>query len=348
MATLGNTFLNLIDMQRAAGNAKEAAMAEILALSNPHLEDAVAVECNDGTRHNHSIRTGLPSVAWGALYKGTPQSKSTYQAVSDTTGFLEGMATVDVRLLKMNPGKESAVRQKEAAGFVEAMNQEMGTGLWYHDTATTPEKFLGLGARYGKLGGSGAGNQLVNAGGVGSDNTSVWFVTWSESATHLLYPKGSKLGLQHEPKGQQRVLDAQGNPYYVEEDYWRWDMGVAVTDWRYNARIVNLDVSDLLAGTVDIFKLMRQAYYKLHGRRLARVGNVIKGQAPTIPLSRTVIYMNRDVLQALDAASTPTGTASATALQIRREEIEGKEVLTYRGLPIRETDSILNTEAVIT
>jgi len=26
-------------------------------------------------------------------------------------------------------------------------------------------------------------------------------------------------------------------------------------------------------------------------------------------------------------------------------EIEGKEVLTYRGIPIRETDALVNTEA---
>jgi len=197
MATLGNTFLNLIDVMKASPDGKTiAAVAELLALSNPQLDDAIAVECNQGTKHSHSIRTGLPSVSWGALYRGIPQSKSTRQSVEDTTGFIEVMSTVDERLLKIFGDRANALRLSEAMGFIEAMNQEMGYGMFYHNTATTPEKFLGLGARYGKLGGSGAGNQIVDAGGTGSDNTSIWFVTWSEWATHLIYPQNIPAGLQ--------------------------------------------------------------------------------------------------------------------------------------------------------
>jgi len=330
MATLTSTYLNLIDMHKTDNNI--GPVIEVLKQQNPILDDAVAMECNMGAIHRHGIRTGLPTPAWGRLYQGIPQSKSSVQQVDDTTGFLEARSGVDTRLLKLasDPG---AMRLGEAMSHMEAMNQEMATGLFYHDTATTPEKFKGFAARYGVKGGAGAGNQIVDAGGTGSDNTSVWFVTWGDHASHLLYPKGTKAGIDRTDKGEQRVTDGNGDAYYVKEETFEWHIGLAVKDWRYNARIANLDVSDVLADTVDILKFMRQAYYKLQSRRLDS------------KTSRMAIYMNRTILEALDARTTPTGTASATALQLTRKELEGQEVLTYRGIPIRETDALMNTEA---
>jgi hypothetical protein len=106
----------------------------------------------------------------------------------------------------------------------------------------------------------------------------------------------------------------------------------------------------LQAGTVDIYKFMRSAYYKLHGRRLARIGNNVgkgtSGGDPTVPIAKTAIYMNRDVLEALDVAqSNARGGSIDNFVRLTRSEVEGKEVLSFRGIPIRETDALLNTEA---
>jgi len=330
MATLGSTYLNLIDVMKRTDDGKQiAAVIELLKQSNPILDDAIALECNMGTQHRHTIRTGLPSVSWGMLYKGVAQSKSTTQQVDDTTGFVEAMSSVDTRLLDLSPNK-GALRLSEATSFLEAMNQEMATGIFYHDTATTPEKFKGLSARYGTKGGGGAGNQIIDAGGTGSDNTSIWIVTWGEQFTHLLYPKGSKAGIQREDMGKQRVLDANNNPYYVEEEKFTWHVGMAVKDWRYNARIANIDVSNMQAGSVDLYTYMRKAYYKLQSRR--------------VPGGRQAIYCNRDVLECLDGLATNKGAAD-NFVRLTRKEIEGEEVLAYRGIPLRETDALLNTEA---
>lgn len=342
MATLGNTYLNLIDMMKSTEDGKTiASVVELLNLTNPILDDAIALQCNMGTFHRHTIRTGLPSVSWGAIYKGIPQSKSSKQSVDDTTGFIEAMSTVDKRLLDISPNA-AAVRLSEAKSFLEAMNQEMATGMFYHSTATTPEKFLGLSARYGSLGGYGAGNQIVDAGGSGSDNTSIWFVTWGEDTTHLLYPSGTQAGVKREDMGKQRVTDSLGNPYYVMEEMFTWHIGLAVRDWRYNARVANIDVSDMIAGSVKIYDHLAKAYYKLQGRRVQRAGSNIKDQKGGG--GRTVIYMNRDALAALDQIGRNAGAAD-NFIRLRPMEIEGQEVMTYRGIPIRETDAILNTES---
>lgn len=337
MAVLGSNYLNLIDAYKRTENGRVAAtVLEMLTQTNPILDDAIAMECNMGMAHRHTIRTGLPSVSWGRLYQGVAQSKSTTQQVDDTTGFLEAMSAVDTRLLDIAPNG-AALRLSEAQPFIEAMNQEMARGLFYHDTATTPEKFKGLAARFGVKSTSGAGNQIVDAGGTGSDNTSIWFVTWNENTCHLLYPQGTQAGIKREDMGRQRVTDASGNPYYVMEEKFTWHIGVAVKDWRFISRIANVDVSDMQAGTVALYDFMRKAYYKLQGRRQNAGDTVSAGR-------RMAIYCNRDVLEALDRLATNRGSAD-NFVRLSRSEVEGKEVLSYRGIPIRETDAILNTEA---
>jgi len=336
MAVIGNTFLNLLDTHRAT---PEGAVLEVLSQTSPIMADAFIGECNRGTYHEHSIRTGLPTVSWGALYQGTPQSKGHTQVVKDTTGFVEGMSSIDTRLLQIQPEKTSQLRLAEASGYLEAMSQEWTSGVFYHDTASSPEKIKGLSARYNTL----ANPNVVSAAGAGSDNTSMWFVTWGEPFTSLIHPQGLVGGVTREDMGKQRVLDADNNPYYVQEEKFTLHTGVAVGDWRYNARICNIDVSDMQAGSVDLYKWLRRGYYKLQARRVARPGNEIAG---SVPAPRTVMYCNRDVLEALDALATNKGSAD-NFVRLTRMEIAGEEVLTYRGIPIRETDALLNTEAAV-
>ena len=333
MATLANSFVDLIDIYKGQdAKGQSIPIIEMLKQQNPILDDAMAVECNKGTTHLHTIRTGLPPVTWGRLYQGIVQGKSDKAQVEDTTGFVEGLSTIDKRLLDLS-SDEGAVRMGEAKSYLEAMNQEVSTKIFYGNTASDPEEFMGLSPRYNALTGAKNSNNIINAGGTGSDNTSIWFVTWGESQTQLLYPKGTQAGVQREDMGEQRLLDASGNPYYGKEEKFTWHVGLAVKDWRYNARICNIDVSDLAAGSVALYDFMRKAYYKLQSRRVAG--------------GKQVIYCNRDVMEALDALATNAG-ASDNFVRLSRKEVEGEQVLSYRGIPIRETDSLINTEAALT
>lgn len=340
MATIGNTYTDLIDLLKATDDGKRVApVIEVLGKQNPLLDDAVAVECNMGTVHRHTIRTGLPSVTWGKLYQGIAQSKGSRQQVDDATGFCEALAAVDKRLLDLKPNLANQYRLSEAQGFLEAMNQEMGTGVFYHDVATTPEKFKGLAARYNAL----SNTQVVDATGSANANTSIWFVTWGAGFTSLIHPEGVAGGVTREDKGEQRVLDASSNPYYVMEELFRWHIGVSVEDWRYNSRIANIDITALRAGSTDVYKYMRKAYWKLQTVIKRVGGGEALRESGTEPV-RQAIYCNRDVMEALDALATNNGSADHF-IRLTPMEIEGRVVQTYRGIPIRCTDSLLNTEA---
>jgi hypothetical protein len=329
MSTLGATFVDLIDIYKQQdGNGQYISVIEMLKEMNPILDDAIAIECNKGTTHLHTVRTGLPPVTWGKLYQGIPQGKSRTAQVEDSTGFVEGLSTIDQRLLNLSTN-EGAVRLSEAMSYLEAMNIEVASKMFYGNTASDPEEFMGLAPRFNDLAAPN-GNQIIDAGGTGSDNTSIWFVAWGDNQTCLLYPKGTKAGVSREDMGSQRLTDGSGNAYYGKEEKFTWHVGLAVKDWRYVSRVANVDVSLMEAGSVALYDFMRKAYYKLQSRRVAG--------------GKLAIYCNRDVLEALDALATNAG-ASDNFVRLKPMEIEGQEVMTYRGIPIRETDAIINTEA---
>lgn len=340
MAVIGHTYPQLIDLHKASVAGQ---VIDMLAQDNPILDDAIVRAANMGTIERTGILTGYPSASWGRLYKGVQASKATFQQVDDTTGFLEARSEIDERLLKLakDPARQRLVDSKP---FLETMNMEMATGLFYHDIATTPERFKGLAARYDQYyAGTKSGAprnsaaQVVHGGGTGSDNTSIWFVTWGDHATSLIHPEGVTGGVTMEDRGREPKQDENGDTYYVKVATFEWHIGVTVKDWRYNARIANIDVSEAMAGNVDLWALLREGYYRLKSRR--RDGKS----------SRTAIYMNSDMLQILDAQSTDRAltTSRNNTVSLSPMTVEGKEVLSYRGIPIRETDALLNTEALV-
>lgn len=337
MATIGATYYDLIDRYTRVDNKSSnqiAKIIEILAQENAILADAIAVECNQGVSHKSTIRTGLPSLTWGQMYKGITQSKSTTQQVEDATGFLEGLSSIDTRLLDISPN-QAAERLSEAEAFLEAFSQEMASQLIYGNVSTDPEKFTGLAPRFSDLN-AGNGGQIVDAGGTGSDNTSIWMVEWGGRGANMLYPKGTQGGVKREDMGKQRVLDADGNPYYVMEEKFCWHAGLAVGDWRRVVRIANIDVSELAAGNVDIYKFLRKGFWKWKKHRVRSEG------------AKMGIYCNSDVLEAMDADTTPTSSTTASYVRLSPTEVDGQEVMGYRSIPVRQVDAILNTEARVT
>ena len=338
MAVLGSTYLNLIDMMKQ-GESPLAEVVEALHKLTPVMKDANVLTCNMGTKHKSVIRTGLPAVSWGMLYAGIAQSKSTTTEVEDTTGFVEGLSAVDERLLNLYGDKAAAVRMSEAQSFLEAISQEVESQIFYSNVNVNGKQFHGLAPRYNSL----SNPCVVNGGGSGSDNTSIWMVTWGDQQTSLITPANIPAGVQREDMGRQRVLDASGNPYYVKEEKFTQHLGVTVRDWRYSGRVCNIDVSDLIAGSTAVNPLLRKLYYKLAGRRNYGMEN-----GGMVSQGNTVIYMNRTILEALDAESTNgRGGTTDNFVRLTTREIQGEEVLTWRGIPIRDTDSILNTEATI-
>ncbi|MFU2316812.1 major capsid protein [Rahnella sp. PCH160] len=324
MAVKSTTALTLADWgKRVDPQGKIDKITELLSQTNPILQDMPYVEGNLPTGHRTTVRSGLPNATWRLLNYGVQPSKSTTVAVTDACGMLEAYSEVDKSLADLN-GNTSEFRLSEDRAFIEAMNQAMATTVFYGDTSVNPQQFMGLSSRYSSLSAGNAQN-IIDAGGTGTDNASIWLVVWGENTVHGIFPRGQKAGLSHEDKGQQTLIDATGGKYEGYRSHYKWDNGLALRDWRYVVRIANIDISDLDATTpVDIVKLMIKALHRI----------------PNRGMGKPVFYMNRTLNEYLDIQSL-----SKASLALSVKETEGEFWTTFRNIPIRETDALLETEA---
>lgn len=334
-ATVGANSLNIIDVaKRLDPDGSTADVAEMLSQTNEIVQDIPWVEGNLPTGNRTTIRTGLPQAIWRKLYGGVPPSKSTTAQVDDSTGMLTARSEPDVKAVNL-ANDPASFRLDEASAFVEAMGQDFATTLLYGDTSINPERFYGLQPRFNELPGANAAPSAVNvidAGGNGSDNTSIYLIGWSKRTVFGIYPKNSKAGLTHRDLGEIDAYDANGHPYRAFADLFEWDCGLVVKDWRYVVRIANIDVSDLRAdsGTMANQKLIKLLMGAKH-------------LLPTLTGVQPRIYANRTVRAALDNQALDK---SHNALAIR--EAAGQFQTDFLGIPIRTVDQILNTEAPVT
>ena len=312
-------------------------VAELLSQSNEVLEDCVFKEGNLPTGDRVVIRTGLPTVYWRALNQGIPNSKSTTAQVDEACGILEARSEVDKDLAMLN-GNTAQFRLSEDTAFLEAMNQTQATTLFYGNPATDPKQYLGLAPRYSSLSATNAQN-ILSAGGSGSDNTSIFLVVWGDQTVYCPFPKGSKAGLIHEDLGEQTVYNSDGTRLQAYATRYQWKNGLVVKDWRYVVRICNIDVSDLVGQTSTQASTAATAVIKLMARSLYRIPNMAMGRA--------CFYMNRTVHSGLSVAALDK---SQYVLKIN----EGLSQfgmpyswLSFLGVPLRRVDAILNSEAVV-
>lgn len=330
MATIGGSFLSLADhAKRMDPDGKVARIVEMLATKNSILDDAHWEEGNLPTGHRITARNGLPGLAWRRLNEGVAPTKSNTVQYDESCGILSGYSYVDPAVAKLN-GNAQAFRASEDMSFVASMRRAAEDALVYASTKTNPERLLGLAPRLDSTSTSSAPSQIVKAttSASGSDQTSVYVVGWGPRKVYLTYPKASQAGISHTDLGDQLVPDSGGtNRFHALVSKWEWQLGLAVEDSRYLVRLCNIDTSaTTYTGQALIIDLIRAVH-----------------QMQDLDSCRPIIYMNRTAMtllqtQSVDAAKNGTLTY---------DNAGGRPVMQFMGIPVHRTDSILNTEAVV-
>lgn len=344
MSTIGPVALTFADWaKRTDPDGKVAKIVNILSQTNEILDDMLWVEGNLPTGHKTTVRTGLPQAAWRLLNYGVPRAKSTTAQVVDTCGMLEVYSEIDKDILELN-GLSASFRLSEDLAFLEGMNQQMAQTLFYGNTAVNPERFLGLTPRFSSVSTATAqtANNVIDMGGTGSTNTSIWVVVWGPNTAHGIFPKGSRAGLQHNDIGEWTLTDPSGNLYQGYRTHYKWDCGLTVRDWRYVVRLANIDVSTLSGGNPpDLIKALIRALHRLPTQPVsAGTEQTSDALEDGISLGRTAIYCNRTIRTWLDIQAT-----NKNNVLLRMDQFDGKPVTTFRGVPVRTCDALMNTEA---
>jgi hypothetical protein len=336
MALLAAGALTLADWaKRLDPDGQVPKVAELLSQTNEILEDAVFKEGNLPTGHRVTIRTGLPAVFYRMINQGVPASKSTTTQIDEACGMLEARSNIDEKLAKLNDNS-AAFRLSEDEAFIEAMNQTMAGAMFYGNPGTDPRQFLGLQTRYSSLT-AGNGGNILDAGGTGSNNASIYLVVWGENTVFCPFPKGSKAGLQHQDLGIDDVADSNGNLYRALKALYQWDNGLAVKDWRYVVRICNINTTDLIGQSATQAASAATAIMKLMMRSMDRV--------PNLAMGRAVFYANRTIYSMLRVASLDKSSSAVTIETAANQFGTSYKMTSFMGVPLRKVDQLLNTES---
>lgn len=318
IGTMNPTILDVAKRMTGDGNLDK--IVEMMNQTNEILTDMTMLEGNLPTGNVSTVRTGLPKVAWRVFNDGVEPSKSATAQATDTCGMLEAYAVVDRELAKIaNNAKE--FRLQEDRAFLEAMNQEMASTLFYGSKAM-PEKFVGLTPRYSDKTAK-SGENIIDAGGTGANLTSIWLVVWSPNTVHGIYPKGSKVGFEMEDDGVVDVTTKEGKKYKAYQTHYQWKNGLTVRDWRYVVRIANIDVTKLkkdASAGADLIDLMIDAEEKV----------------PNLGMGRPVWYMNKTVRGFLRKQLN-----EGHKYQTAAGEEPGKITVDFNGTPVRRTDALI-------
>lgn len=329
MALTGILYMTLTDWaKRIDPDGSVAKIVELLAQTNRILDDMVVTEGNLPTGHQTSIRTGLPDVTWRMLNYGVQPSKSTVIQVTDTPGMLETLSQIDESIVTLN-GNTAEFRLSEDRPFIEAMNQEMASTMFYGNTDTDPEQFLGLAPRYPYNN----GDNVIDNGmtGLATTCTSIWLVCWGANTVHGFFPKGSQAGIRHRDVGNGKpvLVDDSASPagkYYAYQTHYKWDLGLCVRDWRYVVRICNVGTS----GTTHLFdpENMIEAYNEI----------------PEMSMGKPVFYCNKTIKNQIDKDAFGDSNRMYRVVQ----DAYSAPVTMFWDVPIRKCDKIVNTESRLT
>jgi len=339
MATLSGTVLTLADWAKSIDpDGSVAKTIEILSEDNEILTDMLFKEGNLPTGEQTSIRTGLPTVYYRLMNQGTPNSKSTKVQIVENAANLIARSAVDVDEASLQ-NNTAAYLADEGMAFIEAMSQQMATTLFY-GSAANPEQFVGFAPRFNDLSATNATN-ILDAGGSGSDNSSIWLVNWGQRSVFGVFPKGSKAGIEHENLGVMNEYDSNNDPYRAHVSLWKWKNGLVVKDWRHVVRIANVDISDLVGRTGTQELLDATVIDKLMARAIDRIPKGNQGNMS--------FYMNRTCASHLRVLGLDRGTVGAVTTEPALNQF-GKTIRTlmYNGVPVRIVDALTEAEAAVT
>lgn len=334
MAALPTTRMTLADLAKYMDpTGRVAPVAELLAQKNEVLMDIPWQPGNLPTGHQYSQRVALPTAYLRDYNEGVAPSKSAVAQNTVGMSIIEAWSEVDEAEAKLN-GNENAFRAAEDAAFTQALEQKFANLLIYGNVGSDAKEFNGLATLHPTL-----DQNCLDAGGSGSDNTSIFVAEWGADLFGI-YPKGSSGGLQNVNHGRQIIQFSDGTRMSALVTQMIWNCGLVQRDPTASVRIANIDISDLIGVTGDqeltdyttnIIYRLSDALYRL----------------PSTGGGRRVIYMNRTVHAAL-AKMALAKSAGVLAIQPAMTQFgHASNWLSFLGVPIRCVDQIVNTESVV-
>lgn len=334
---------------RSDSTGKLKLIAEMLSQSIVLPKDMPFLESSETFGHEWAYRDSIPAGKWRQINMGLPYSKSTTGKARIGLADLEDWSQVDQLLCEGSPMGVEGYRESEDVAFLEGLGQTVEQTMWYGNTAANPAQFSGFATFYNTINTANAPNaaNVINGLGSGVSNASIYLIAWGARTMYGLFPRGTRAGLTMEDMGNKIPgYDSFGNPFKAYTSWYRHLVGLCPHDWRYAARIANIDVTTAgLAGpnALDIFATIRQMELLLPTLTTASSG-ITESDAPDDPAPgiRPVFYCNRTVRHYMDVQRIRDNN-----VLLGIDDYAGKPVDGINRIPLRVSDQLLITETAI-
>jgi hypothetical protein len=326
-----NQFPTLIDLKNSLtpGDAGIADVAEVLVRENEALQDIPWARSNQILSEVSYKRAAMPSAQVRMLNEGLESTVSKKVPHTDTCIEIASRSIVDMKELRIAPDANKYLMM-EARPHIAVLGEDVVSSLFY---GADPKGVLGFAYRYGKLTGTAPErDNIVNAGGTGSNLGSAFIVKWDADEVTGIYPKNSAAGIDRITTANELIPDNSGEKklFRAHVTDFQWDFGLKVRDHRYVARVCNIDM-DVIATT----EAARQKLFEYLIIAKNKIYHVTQG--------RVVIYVSPDLYSMLEVAAFNKSNMSLGYKDIAADN----RILTFSGIPIRRNDCQLKAETKV-
>lgn len=317
-------------------------LVDLLSQENGILDDCLTVECQSGNAFEYTQVVKLPTPTRRIYNQGVPGTLAGVAKQVTTCAEYADWAKFDVSLAELG-GNLQELRAQEDMLHMQGMGQLVASDLFYGSKLTDPTQFTGLANIYNTVSTttSNIANNVIDCGGTGSTNTSMWLISWGPKHIHTIFPKGTTAGLQHKDFGLLPAVDSNSNEYPAYRTWLNWKIGLAIHDWRFAVRACNIDVTLLNgANAANIINTLVRMVHRppIMPRGVAPVQD--SDSPDKLVMGRAAIYVDRTIGTYLDLQAM-----NKTNVLLKMEEWDGESVTTFRGIPLRNVDALLDTES---
>lgn len=346
MATLAPGLFTYAEWAaRMDPDGKSSQLVNLLSQNNSILEDAMAVECQSGNAFEFTQVTKLPTPSRRVYNQGVVATMAAVAKQTQTCAEYADWSEFDDSLARLG-GNMADLRFQEDALHMEGMSQLVASDMFYASRATDPTQFTGFANIYSTVSSatSNIAANVLDCGGTGSTNASLWLFGWGPKQLHTIFPKGIPVGMQHKDLGLLPKGDgtAANNEFLAWRTWMSWNLGIAIHDWRYGVRAANIDVTTFgTPSSPNLIAIMNAMVYKppVMPAGVAPV-QTSDDPAKVSMATRSVFYCNRTIFLQLDLQAQ-----NKNNVLLQMTEWAGRPVLTYRMIPIRCVDALVNTES---
>jgi hypothetical protein len=351
---MANALVSLLDVSKRKGNDQAVGLLEDTVTFAPELSTLMG-RVIPGTQYRTVHRT-LPTLNFRKANDGSDTVKGTYRQEYKECFIIDGQMQADKAVIDAEAGGNgpqsdisgsmAGLLADEAQGVIQAAYITIGAQMYYGLT-NDANGFSGIASLTASLNAAKNSNPVcVGAGGTtASVQTSAYLVWENIKGAHFIF--GGNQGVTMLPEWRiQQVNGNNSKPMTAYVNNLQGWIGFAVNHPLSVGRIANINLGTDSKPLTDALVAKALSYLPLQMRQEV-IANANNG-GPSKWGGGLKLYMNPQCAYGLQQSRSPvssgTGTAITAATSLNFAELPQSS----NGVPIVLTDSIVNTESVLT